>query len=159
MTRQLVMTLGAESTGPPGSTEKGITALRAWLVRRELDFPELIIENGTGLSRQERISARHLGEVLRLAYRSPVMPEFMASLPIAAIDGTVKKRFDGTLAGRMHLKTGRLDNVRALAGYVLDHTDRRVVVVILQHHGRANTRAGEQLEEAVLRWVYAGAPS
>ena len=158
MTRQLVMTLGAERRQPPGSTDKGITVVRAWMERRGMNFPELVIENGTGLSRLERISARHLGDVLLVGYHSPVMPEFMASLPIAAVDGTVKKKFDGPMAGRMHLKTGRLDNVRALAGYVLDRTDRRYVVVILQNHGHANTHGGEQLEEAVLRWVFAGGP-
>lgn len=158
MTRQLVMTLGAERRNPPGSTEKGIGVMRDWLARRGLNFPELVVENGTGLSRRTRISARHLGDLLRFGFRSPVMPEFIASLPIAATDGTVKKRFEGSLAGRMHLKTGRLDDVRALAGYVLDHADRRVAVVVLQNHGSANTHGGEQLEEAVLRWAYDGRP-
>jgi len=156
MTRQLVMSLGAVRKSPPGSTAKGIDVIRGWLAAQGLVFPELVIENGTGLSRETRITARHLGEVLRRAYRHPVMPEFISSLPIAATDGTVKKRFTGPLAGRMHLKTGRLDNVRALAGYVLDRNDRRVVVVILQNHGAANTSAGEQLEDTVLHWVYEG---
>lgn len=60
------------------------------------------------------------------------MPELMSSLPVAGIDGTLKKRLrNGATAGRAHLKTGYLDNVRAIAGYVLDSNDKRWVVVFL----------------------------
>lgn len=155
MTRQLLLTLGAERFGPPGTEEKGVAALHAWLARRGLDFPELVLENGAGLSRRERISARHLGALLLAAYESPYMPELLSSLPIASLDGTVRRRFAGTpLEGRVHLKTGSLNNVRSLAGYVLDRAGRRVAVVMLHNHPQADTVAAEALQDEALRWVY-----
>jgi D-alanyl-D-alanine carboxypeptidase/D-alanyl-D-alanine-endopeptidase (penicillin-binding protein 4) len=156
MTRQLLLTLGAERRGAPGTTQKGIEAVRAWLARRGLEFPELVLDNGSGLSREERISARHLGEVLRVGYASPYMPELLSSLPIATMDGTLKRRFGGSpLEGRVHLKTGSLNGVRSLAGYLLDREGRRVVVVALHNHAQLNTFAAEQVQDALLEWLYA----
>jgi D-alanyl-D-alanine carboxypeptidase/D-alanyl-D-alanine-endopeptidase (penicillin-binding protein 4) len=155
MTRQLLLTMGAELDAPPGTEEKGIRIVRDWLRQNSLDFPELVLENGAGLSREERISARHLGELLLAAYYSPYMPEFMSSLPVLAMDGTLKRRMGGTdLAGRAHLKTGSLDDVRAQAGIMLDQQGRRMVVVTLQNARRAETYAGEVVQNALLRWVY-----
>ena len=155
MARQLLLTLGAEKAGLPGTTEKGIEAVREWLKRRNLVFPELVLENGAGLSRDETISARHLGEVLMSGWRSPYMPEFISSLPLAAMDGTLRRRFNNPeLEGQMHLKTGSLRDVRSVAGYVQDRAGRRVVVVCLHNHSRADTAAGEAVQEAVLQWVH-----
>ncbi len=154
MTRQLLLTLGAEKQGAPGTVEKGIEVIRAWLKQRDLEFAELVLENGSGLSREERISARHLGAVLLAAWQSPYMPEFLASLPILSMDGTLKRRSGGGLAGRAHLKTGSINNVRAQAGIVLDERGRRMVVVVLHNATSADTAAGEQVQAAVLDWVY-----
>ncbi len=154
MARQLYLTLGAETFGTPATAEKSSRAIREWLERKGLAFPELALENGSGLSRTERISARHLGELLTAAYRSPVMPELMASLPLAAVDGTMRKRLrDGGVAGQAHIKTGSLDGVKSIAGYVLDAQGRRMVVVCLVNHPGANAAAGV-LQDALLRWVY-----
>lgn len=152
MTRQLLLTLGAEKYGAPGTTEKGVAAIHAWLAQRDLKFPELVLENGSGLSRNERISARHLGAVLLAAWRSPAMPEFLASLPILSVDGTLKRRNGGGLAGRAHLKGGSIDNVRAQAGLLLDEQGRRLVVVVLHNDARVAS-AGEQVQSAVLAWA------
>jgi serine-type D-Ala-D-Ala carboxypeptidase/endopeptidase (penicillin-binding protein 4) len=91
--------------------------------------------------------------VLQTAWQSPYMPEFLASLPILSMDGTLKRRFGGGLAGRAHLKTGSLDNVRAQAGVLLDEHGRRMVVVILHNAASADSAAGEQVQNAVLDWV------
>lgn len=152
MARQMLLTLGAEAYGAPATVEKGEAVVREWLAKQGLDFPELVIENGSGLSREERISARHLGQLLLKAYESPYMPEFIASLPILATDGTQRLRYGGGLAGRAHLKTGSLNDVRAQAGMVLDNKGRRHVVVILHNDTRADT-AGEAAQSAVLGWV------
>ncbi len=155
MARQLLLTLGAEQAGAPGATDKGIQAVREWLKRRHLVFPELVLENGAGLSREETITARHLGQVLLAGWRSPYMPEFVSSLPIAAMDGTLRRRFNGAaLDGQMHLKTGSLRDVRSVAGYVLDRAGRRVAVVCLHNRAKADTAAGEAVQEAVLQWVH-----
>lgn len=155
MTRQLVLTLGAERKGPPGTTAKGLAVLREWLQRAGFEFPELVLENGVGLSRIERISARHLGMLLLHAYNSRYMPEFMSSLPLAGYDGTLQRRFiGGELQGRVHAKTGSLDDVKTIAGYLLDARGRRLVFVMLHNGAAANTYAAEQLQEAVLQRLY-----
>ena len=153
MTRQLLLTLGAEKQGAPGTVEKGIAVIYEWLKQRDLEFAELVLENGSGLSREERISARHLGAVLLTAWQSPYMPEFLASLPILSMDGTLKHRSGGGLAGRAHLKTGSINNVRAQAGVVLDERGRRMVVVVLHNAASADTAAGEQVQNALLAWI------
>jgi len=153
MARQLFLTLGAAGVGAPGSTEKTSRAIRQWLAGKGLSFPELVLENGSGLSRIERISAKNLGQLLLTAFRSPVMPELIASLPLAAVDGTLKKRLSGAeVAGQAHLKTGSLSGVRSIAGYVLDNAGRRVVVVFIVNH--ANAGNAQPVQDALLRWVY-----
>ena len=152
MARQILLTLGAEKFGAPATVDKGVAAIQEWLAQRGLDFPELVIENGSGLSREERISARHLGQLLLKAWESPAMPEFLASLPILATDGTQRLRHGGALAGRAHLKTGSLNDVRAQAGLVLDDKGRRLVVVMLHNDARADT-ASEAAQSALLAWV------
>lgn len=90
MARHLLLTLGAESLGPPASAERGRNALRAWLVKRGIHASGFVLENGSGLSRSERVTARGLGEMLDIAWHSPFMPEFAASLPLSATDGTLR---------------------------------------------------------------------
>ncbi|MHB8345919.1 MAG: D-alanyl-D-alanine carboxypeptidase/D-alanyl-D-alanine endopeptidase [Acidiferrobacterales bacterium] len=155
MARQLLLTLGAKFVQTPGTVEKGDRVVRAWLAANGMSFPELVVGNGSGLSRRARISARHLADVLIAAYNSPEMPEFFSSLPILSVDGTMKDRLDGTLlAGRAHLKTGSLNGVRSTAGIMLDDKGRRMVVVCLQNDPRADTWAGEAVQNALLKWIY-----
>ena len=153
MARQLLLTLAAEKGGTPATETNGAAVIKAWLVGKNLRFDELVIENGSGLSRTERISAEHLGKMLVVAFKSPVMPELMASLPILSLDGTVKKRLNDSQAnGRAHLKTGSLDGVSAIAGYVLDTKNRRHVMVMLVNH--ANAAASKNAQDALINWVY-----
>ncbi len=153
MTRQLLLTIAAEREGSPGTEANGDIAMRKWLADKGMDFPELVIENGAGLSRSERISAQHMGELLVNAYTSPVMPELMSSLPILAVDGTTARRSKTSAAqGRAHLKTGSLDGVRSIAGYVLDQAGRRWVVVFMVNHPRAAFTKAAQ--DVLLDWVY-----
>lgn len=154
MARQLLLTIAAESSGLPGIEIEGETAIRAWLAGKDLDFPELAIENGAGLSRISRISAQHMGMLLLDAYASPVMPELMSSLPVLAVDGTLSRRLrDSPAEGSAHIKTGSLDGVRAIAGYVLDEHQRRWVVVFMASDARAAYTRNAQ--DALVEWVYA----
>jgi D-alanyl-D-alanine carboxypeptidase/D-alanyl-D-alanine-endopeptidase (penicillin-binding protein 4) len=153
MARQLYLTLGAEGAGEPATLEKADRVIREWLAAKGLSFPELVLENGSGLSRVERISARHLGQLLLASFRSPVMPEFIASLPLAAMDGTMKKRLqDADVAGQAHIKTGSLTGVRSIAGFMLDAQGRRWVVVSIVNHANAGSAQGAQ--DALLSWLY-----
>jgi len=153
MARQLYLTLGAEGAGEPATLEKADRVIREWLAGKGLSFPEMILENGSGLSRVERISAGHLGQLLLSSFRSPVMPEFIASLPLAAVDGTMKKRLsDADVAGQAHIKTGSLTGVRSIAGYVLDAQGRRLVVVSMVNH--PNAESAQAAQDALLAWIY-----
>ena len=154
MARQLLLTLALEKQGLPATEAKGAQVLKDWMASKNIDANELVIENGSGLSRTERISAEHLGVLLVSAYHSAIMPELMASLPILALDGTVKKRLNDSQAeGRAHLKTGSLDGVCAIAGYVLDAKNRRHVMVMIVNH--ANAAASKNAQDALIEWVYA----
>jgi D-alanyl-D-alanine carboxypeptidase/D-alanyl-D-alanine-endopeptidase (penicillin-binding protein 4) len=154
MARQLFMTLSAETLKTAGSSSGSAQAIRSWLGQRGLQIPELVLENGSGLSRVERISAANLALVLETAYRSAVMPELMASLPLVAYDGTMKRRLTtSAVAGQAHIKTGTLNDVRAIAGYILDRKGARHVVVFIINHPNAGN--GQSAQDALLRWVYA----
>ncbi|MGB4812451.1 MAG: D-alanyl-D-alanine carboxypeptidase/D-alanyl-D-alanine-endopeptidase [Methylophilaceae bacterium] len=158
MARQLLLTLGVEKASPPATEAKGAAVLKDWLSSKSLNGKsiganELVIENGSGLSRIERVSAEHLGQMLVSAYASPVMPELMASLPILAQDGTVKKRLnDSNAANQAHLKTGSLDGVSAIAGYVLDANKHRYVLVMIVNH--ANAASSKNAQDALIEWVH-----
>ncbi len=115
-----------------------------------------MLDNGSGLSRRERIAAASLARLLASAWASPVMPELLSSLPIAAIDGTVKKKFNGNgFAGQAHLKTGSLEGVRGIAGYLLDRQGRRHIVVFLVNH--PNAALAQPAFDALLEWLWLGA--
>jgi D-alanyl-D-alanine carboxypeptidase/D-alanyl-D-alanine-endopeptidase (penicillin-binding protein 4) len=155
MARHLLLTLGAEKFGPPATAENGRNAIRAWLADHGVDAAGFVLENGSGLSRAERITARGLGEMLDIAWHSPFMPEFAASLPLSATDGTLRNRFNSPgMQGRIRLKTGHLDDVSALAGYVNAASGRTYVVVIIVNHPGAHTGSGEAIQAELIRWVF-----
>jgi D-alanyl-D-alanine carboxypeptidase/D-alanyl-D-alanine-endopeptidase (penicillin-binding protein 4) len=137
----------------PATLAKADASIRRWLVSKRLHFPELIMENGSGLSRNERISARHVGQLLLTAFQSPVMPEFISSLPIAAVDGTMKKRLNGSAtAGQAHIKTGSLEGVQTMAGYMRDQSGKRLVVVFFVNH--SNAGRAQAAMDMLLHWLY-----
>ncbi|MBC8057965.1 MAG: D-alanyl-D-alanine carboxypeptidase, partial [Rhizobiales bacterium] len=108
-----------------------------------------VVDNGSGLSRDARVSAQGLTRLLQAAWASPVMPELIASLPVSGVDGTLK-RSRATL-GRAHLKTGSLRDVAGVAGYVLANSGRRYVVVAIANHANAN--AARPAFDALVQWA------
>jgi D-alanyl-D-alanine carboxypeptidase/D-alanyl-D-alanine-endopeptidase (penicillin-binding protein 4) len=154
MARQLYLTLAAETAGAPAQPENALQAIRQWLARKNLAAPELVMENGSGLSRNERISVASLAAILRAAWHSAVMPELVSSLPIVAADGTMKRRLKNEpVAGQAHIKTGLLNDARAVAGYVLDRNGRTQVVVMVVNHPRAPE--SQAALDALVAWAYA----
>jgi D-alanyl-D-alanine carboxypeptidase/D-alanyl-D-alanine-endopeptidase (penicillin-binding protein 4) len=153
MARQLLLTIAKETGSVPATTTQGAIVIRNWLAAENIDATPLVIENGSGLSRVERVSAGMLGRMLLADYRSPTMAELMSSLPLVANDGTMRKRLttDG-IAGRAHIKTGSLTDVRAVAGYVLGASGRRYVVVGIVNY--PNAGAASPALDALLQWVY-----
>jgi D-alanyl-D-alanine carboxypeptidase/D-alanyl-D-alanine-endopeptidase (penicillin-binding protein 4) len=150
MARQVFLTLGNDSA--PATAERARQRVSDWLAGRGLHFNELVLDNGSGLSRSERISAGSLNSLLLDAWKSPVMPEFVSSMPIVGIDGTMKKRLNGSEAtGRAHIKTGTLDGVKTAAGYALDAQGRRYAITFLINHPRS--QAGSAAIDALIAWV------
>lgn len=156
MARQLMLSVGAKQLGVPGTPKKGAAAIGQWLESRGLKFPELRLENGSGLSRIERISARHLGEMLVDAYNSPHRQAFVDSLAVMGVDGTLRNRLKkSSVKGRGQFKTGTLRNVRSLAGYVTAADGQVYVVSILHNDSRARSRA-RNIHDDLVEWVYWG---
>ncbi len=130
MARALLLTLGAEKVGRPGTAAGGRQAIIEFLASRGIALPELVLENGSGLSRQER--------------------------PLSATDGTLRKRFRSPeMQGRLRMKTGSLDGVSALAGYVNAASGKTYVAVIMLNHPGAENGPGEQVQAALIDWIFA----
>ena len=140
------------STQPPASIARSERALRNWLVGNGFNFPELVLENGAGLSRHERISPHNLASLLQVAQQNPLSAEFKASLPIAGIDGTLKKRFvDSPTARHAHLKTGSISGVKSVAGYVQSRKGKQWIMVFFIDH--PNAAAGQRAQDALIEWL------
>jgi D-alanyl-D-alanine carboxypeptidase/D-alanyl-D-alanine-endopeptidase (penicillin-binding protein 4) len=156
MARTLLLTIAAEKSGRPATTFGGQAALHDWLVTKGISIEGLVLENGSGLSRNERITASGLAEVLLAAHQSQYMPECAASLPLSATDGTLKRRFRSPqLQGRLRMKTGNLDDVSALAGYVNAASGRTYVAVIMLNHPGVEHGPGEAVQAALIEWLFA----
>lgn len=155
MTRHLKLELGAKVFGTPATTANGNEAIRMLLEDQGVTTDGLVLDNAAGLSRDVRISARTMAEMLLAARRSPFLPEFQSSMSLAGLDGTMRRRFaNSSQAGRMHLKTGRLNDVAAVAGYVKAASGRDWLVVAFINAPDAHRGPGEEIQDAVLEWVY-----
>jgi serine-type D-Ala-D-Ala carboxypeptidase/endopeptidase (penicillin-binding protein 4) len=156
MAQQLLLTLALQGPGIAQATpEGGRAALRRWLGERVGAPPAaVVLDNGSGLSRQTRVSAALLARVLQTAWASPVMPELMASLPILGQDGTLRRAQVGV--GQAHLKTGSLRGVAGVAGYVLGASGRRYVLVAVVNH--AHAAAARPALDALVQWTIDDTP-
>ena len=159
MAQQLFYTLalqGHKSSAGPVTVEQARETLTRWLIERTPDIEgEVVVDNGSGLSRKNRITAQRLAALLVSAFDSPVMSELMSSLPISGLDGTLRR--SRASAGRAHLKTGSLRDVAAVAGYVLSNSGRRFVVVAIINHPAAN--AARPALDAVVQWTMRDTPA
>ncbi len=137
MARQLFLSLGAafRTSADVDDARAAQRVIRGWLAKKGINASHLVMENGSGLSREERISARELAQLLQAAWRSPYAAEFISSMPLVAMDGTMRKRLRNTaVAGNAHIKTGTLKNVRAIAGYSRDGAGNTWAVVAILNH-------------------------
>ena len=148
MAQQLFLTLSLQASGV-GTQEGSRELVRAWW-RERIGGEPPASDNGSGLSRDERITAQQLARLLQLAWASPLMPELMSSLPVAGADGTLK-HMRGRSAGLAHLKTGSLRDVAAVAGYVHGASGRRYVLVAIVNH--ANAAAARPAIDALVDWA------
>ncbi|HAJ11149.1 MAG TPA: D-alanyl-D-alanine carboxypeptidase/D-alanyl-D-alanine-endopeptidase [Comamonadaceae bacterium] len=148
MAQQLFLTLALRRNGV-ATFEGARDALRQWWQARLGDAEPPVPDNGAGLSREARISAQALARMLQVAWASPVMPELVASLPIAGVDGTLRR--SQSRAGAAHLKSGSLRDVMAVAGYVHAASGRRYVLVALVNHPQAG--AARPVLDALVDWT------
>lgn len=152
MARTLLLTLGAEQRQAGATPQTGAAAALDLLRGQGIDVRGWVLENGSGLSRQERLTAEGLAGMLELAWRSPLMPEFISSLAISGVDGTMRRRLrSDETRGMAHLKTGTLRDSRALAGYVLGASGRRYALVVMVNDDRAPTTGA--FLDAVVQWL------
>ncbi len=159
MARHLLLTLAgvqgdANAPAAPATATRGAEVVKSWLAGRGIDAPELVIDNGSGLSRAERITPATMGKLLQEAWRSPFMPEFISSLPLAGYDGTMRRRLSDTdVAGYAHIKTGTLNEVKTMAGFLVSASGKTYAVVFFINH--PNAGAGGAAQDALLQWLYA----
>jgi len=151
--RHLLLTLGAKVYGDPADTDKGRRAIAQILNRyRLLDTPKCHIDNGCGLSRVSRITARSLSNVLDHAYQN-YGGRWMKTLSIAGVDGTIKRRFqNSSVRNRAWMKTGTLDDAKNIAGYVQSRSGKLYTVVILVNGKQAKWK-GKTLEDDIIKWL------
>jgi D-alanyl-D-alanine carboxypeptidase/D-alanyl-D-alanine-endopeptidase (penicillin-binding protein 4) len=155
MARNLFLTIGAVTSKPPATPEKSEHAIEEFLAKSGLNMEYLSLDNGSGLSRDEHITALSLADLLQAANASPVAQVFVDSLPVAGVDGTMRNRLTSQpVGGNAHIKTGTLRDVRAIAGYVAsaDGVSYVVVSIINDPHSEAARAA----HDALLEWVYQG---
>ena len=149
MAQQLFLTLGLMQRGV-GTPDNARAVLREWLAGRlGAAVEQTLLDNGSGLSRETRLSAQAFARLLQQAWASPVMPELIASLPVSGLDGTLRR--SQAPLGRAHLKTGSLRDVAGVAGYVLGASGRRQVVVAIINHPNAN--AARPALDALVQWA------
>lgn len=155
MIRHFKLAMSVERYGAPATETGGNLAVLEMLEERGVDTRGVILDNAAGLSRGNRFSARQIAQVLEAGWRSPFMPEFVSSLALSGMDGTLRSRYrDQPATGRMHLKTGRLEHVSSIAGYVRTASGRDLIVVVLVNAENAHRGPGNAVQDAVLHWAF-----
>ncbi len=151
--------LGSHALPPSGdaTSVRAERTVRTWLRNHAIDDTGAVFENGSGLSRIERITPLQMAALLQAGLKSQWAPEFLSSIPIAGVDGTMRRRLrDSPAAGHARMKTGTLKNVVALAGYVTDAMGRQSVVVAFINDEHAGDGKGRAVLDALVDWVARG---
>ncbi len=157
MTRMTFSALASKATtgvATPAvsTTQQADGVVRAWLAQQGIAADGLVLDNGSGLSRSERISPYTLAAMLQVAAKSRWAPELLASMPVAGHDGTLRNRLK-TGPGTARLKTGTLRNAYALAGYVQDANNEVLVFVAMVNDDKISGKAARALLDATVEWV------
>ena len=157
LTRSLLMTLGTlarDGDAAATSTARGEQVVRGWLRERGIPDAGLALDNGSGLSRTERLPPRMLADVLRVMHKSEWAPEFLSSLPIVGVDGTMRNRLkDSTATGRARVKTGTLRDVVSVAGYVRNADGELCILVAVVNHPQASHKIARPVLDALIEWL------
>ncbi|MCY4313972.1 MAG: D-alanyl-D-alanine carboxypeptidase/D-alanyl-D-alanine-endopeptidase [Gammaproteobacteria bacterium] len=156
MARMLFLNLDAGNEDDRATLSGARNRLANWLLSSNIKIPDLYVDNGSGLSRTTRITSKGIAELLDLAWQSLYRPEFLSSLPLASLDGTMRKRLGNSpLAGRARIKTGSVKGVRSMAGYVVAGDGKPYSVTVLIQSSNVTFQSGNQVQDAVLKWIHA----
>jgi serine-type D-Ala-D-Ala carboxypeptidase/endopeptidase (penicillin-binding protein 4) len=153
MTRQVLMQMGHERFKQGATEDRARRAVFLTLEEKGLVFADLKLENGSGLSRAEQISVRSLAKLLTHASRSAVGQVYKESLPVVGVDGTMSKRLTQSgVAGQAWIKTGSINSVNSIAGYVTARSGKRYAVAFIVNSALAYRSYAAQ--DQFLQWVY-----
>ena len=150
--RHLMLLLGAKRYGAPATEAKGRKAVAQILGNIGLKSSSIYLDNGCGLSRESRITARALSDILQSANTRYGM-QWRKVLSIAGIDGTIRKRFRRSVAkGRAWMKTGTLKDAKNIAGYVRSKRSKKLYSVVILYNGREKWK-GSALQNQIINWL------
>ena len=146
---QILSTLGAEIL-KEGSAEKGREVVTSWLNSMGVAKNEFIMADGSGLARKNMIAPIATATLLRYMYHRNEFTDYLASLPIAGVDGTISRQLKGTVAeGRIFAKTGTVTRVRALSGYVKTTSGRMLLFVTMFNNYPVPTSYIKQIQDRI----------
>ncbi|WP_326535632.1 D-alanyl-D-alanine carboxypeptidase/D-alanyl-D-alanine endopeptidase [Pseudorhodoferax sp.] len=154
MAQQLVLTLGAQRHLPARMADGREAIARWWAGFVGTGQPAPVLENGAGLSRDERITTAALAQMLQRASQLAAAPVYLQSLSLAGVDGTterMRERGLHSVVGRAWLKTGSLRDVASVAGYAQGRSGQRYVVIGMVNH--PNAAAARPVLDALLQWT------
>jgi D-alanyl-D-alanine carboxypeptidase/D-alanyl-D-alanine-endopeptidase (penicillin-binding protein 4) len=155
-TRTLLLAIGRQSPGAldEPTLQRADRAVRAWMAGQGIPQEGLVLDNGSGLSRAEKLSAAQLEAVVRAGMTGPWAPEFLASLPVVGVDGFMRWRQpEGGVPIQARLKPGGLRNVASVAGTVTDAGGQPMIVVVILNHDSARAAVSRPIIDTVLEWV------
>jgi serine-type D-Ala-D-Ala carboxypeptidase/endopeptidase (penicillin-binding protein 4) len=153
MARQIMLTIGAHTYGAGVTKRKSATALLSYLKKQGILSKRALVVNGSGLSRTARLSVLGLARLLKVAYKK-YGKTWMDTLAVMGTDGTLRRRMRKTgVRGNAWMKTGSLNNVRSIAGYVKSRSGA-LYIVVMMHNGKTAQSKGYRLQEQVINWVY-----
>lgn len=155
MARHLLFALGSLHKDSGITVADGKAALQEWMLSRGVDVPGLHIVNGSGLSRDTRVSAVGMANVLRAGFESRYAPEFLSAFPVAGEDWAMASRKYSGSGVSVRLKTGLIDHVRAMAAYVTTPDGSTYSAVLLVNHPGAHRGLGTRLQDALIRYLLA----
>jgi D-alanyl-D-alanine carboxypeptidase/D-alanyl-D-alanine-endopeptidase (penicillin-binding protein 4) len=145
----LLKSLGRARAGV-GSADSGARVVRDQLLAWGARPDGFVIRDGSGLSRHNVVTPETIVLVLDAMRRSAHADVFLAALPIAGVDGTIRTRMRGTAAqGNLRAKTGTLDMVRSLSGYVTTPSGRTMLFSVLANNFRVPNRDVEMVQDAI----------
>lgn len=149
--RNVFLSLASGTEEPPYTAAAAQRAMQNWL--HGIGLPDVVVENGSGLSRRGRITPAQMIYLLEAAWRHPYRAELIGSLPILGTDGTLRKRLKKSLEGEAHLKTGSLAGISTISGFLRDKSGNYLIITLFsekQAVGRV-----KNLQDDLIKWAHA----